>query len=151
MERVWPGQYVEEGNLTRNVSTLRRALGENPDEHRYIVTIPGHGYRFVAEVKEVTNEDVVATADSAAAAASPFTSRRRSIALALAALLVLLTGVGGLVGWYFRPKSPPPVWRAVPLTSYRAPNATRRFRRTATRWLSHGTERGRTISTSTSS
>src|SRR5262245_17311606 len=117
MEQVWPGQYVEEGNLTRNVSTLRKALSESPDEHRYIVTIPGRGYRFVAEVKEVTDEDVVETADSAPPPTSPFTPRRRSSALALAALLVLLAAVGGLVGWYFRPKPTPSVGRAVPLTS----------------------------------
>jgi TolB-like protein/DNA-binding winged helix-turn-helix (wHTH) protein len=57
MREVWPGQFVEEGNLTRNVSTLRKALGENPDGARYIVTIPGRGYRFVAEVREVAVEN----------------------------------------------------------------------------------------------
>jgi TolB-like protein/cytochrome c-type biogenesis protein CcmH/NrfG len=41
---------VEEGGLTRNISVLRKALGETPDEHRYVVTVPGQGYRFVAEV-----------------------------------------------------------------------------------------------------
>jgi DNA-binding winged helix-turn-helix (wHTH) protein len=54
IEQVWPEQFVEEGNLTRNVSTLRKALGETPDDHRYIVTIPGRGYRFVASVKNVS-------------------------------------------------------------------------------------------------
>jgi DNA-binding winged helix-turn-helix (wHTH) protein/tetratricopeptide (TPR) repeat protein len=56
IEQVWPEQFVEEGNLTRNVSTLRKALGETPDDHRYIVTIPGRGYRFVASVKNVSYE-----------------------------------------------------------------------------------------------
>jgi DNA-binding winged helix-turn-helix (wHTH) protein/tetratricopeptide (TPR) repeat protein len=56
IEQVWPEQFVEEGNLTRNVSTLRKALGETPDDHRYIVTIPGRGYRFVASVKDVSYE-----------------------------------------------------------------------------------------------
>src|SRR5262249_9006271 len=53
MQRVWEGSFVEEGNLTRNVSTLRKALGEDPKEHQYIVTIPGHGYKFVAPVRSV--------------------------------------------------------------------------------------------------
>lgn len=57
MEQVWPGDFVEEGNLTRNVSTLRKALGESPDDHHYLVTIPGRGYRFVAEVREATDEE----------------------------------------------------------------------------------------------
>jgi DNA-binding response OmpR family regulator len=39
MREVWPDQLVEEGNLTRNVSTLRKALGESRDDHRYIVTM----------------------------------------------------------------------------------------------------------------
>ncbi len=53
MRTVWPDTIVEENNLTQHVSVLRKALGENKSEHRYIVTIPGRGYRFVATVKEV--------------------------------------------------------------------------------------------------
>ena len=53
---VWPDTVVEEGSLNRNVSTLRKVLGESPDEHRYIVTIPGRGYRFVGEVQAVRDE-----------------------------------------------------------------------------------------------
>ncbi len=58
MREVWPDHFVEEGNLTRNVSTLRKALGESHDNHRYIVTIPGRGYRFVADVRETQVEGV---------------------------------------------------------------------------------------------
>ena len=56
MERVWPDTAVEEGNLNRHISTLRKVLGESPNDHRYIVTVPGRGYRFVAEVREVLEE-----------------------------------------------------------------------------------------------
>src|SRR5437868_2387584 len=52
MKRLWPDSYVEEGNLTLNISNLRKALGENPQQHQYIVTVPGRGYQFVARVKE---------------------------------------------------------------------------------------------------
>jgi TolB-like protein/DNA-binding winged helix-turn-helix (wHTH) protein len=58
MRRVWPDTVVEEGNLSRNISSLRKALGESPDEHRYIVTLPGLGYRFVAKAREVRNEEI---------------------------------------------------------------------------------------------
>jgi Tol biopolymer transport system component/DNA-binding winged helix-turn-helix (wHTH) protein len=51
INRVWPDTIVEEGNLTVNISMLRKALGESPNEHRYIVTVPGRGYRFVADVR----------------------------------------------------------------------------------------------------
>jgi Tol biopolymer transport system component/DNA-binding winged helix-turn-helix (wHTH) protein len=47
---VWPDTSVQENNLVRQISSLRRALGQRPDQHDYIVTIPGHGYRFVATV-----------------------------------------------------------------------------------------------------
>src|SRR5438876_10900753 len=50
MEAVWPDSIVEENNLSQNISTLRRIFGETPGSHSYIVTVPGRGYRFVAEV-----------------------------------------------------------------------------------------------------
>lgn len=52
LSRIWPDTIVEEKNLTINVSNLRRALGESPQDHHYIVTVPGRGYRFVAEVRD---------------------------------------------------------------------------------------------------
>lgn len=45
---VWTGRVVEENNLTQAISALRKAFGVSAGEHRYIVTIPGRGYRFVA-------------------------------------------------------------------------------------------------------
>src|ERR1700690_1900830 len=51
MKEVWPDTTVEENNLTQNISTLRRILGENPGENRYIATVPGQGYRFVPAVE----------------------------------------------------------------------------------------------------
>lgn len=52
LDRVWPDTVVQENNLARQVSSLRRALGQRPDEADYILTIPGQGYRFVADVHE---------------------------------------------------------------------------------------------------
>ena len=54
LQRIWGDTVVEEGGLTRNISVLRKALGETPDEHQYIVTVPGRGYRFVAEAADVS-------------------------------------------------------------------------------------------------
>jgi DNA-binding winged helix-turn-helix (wHTH) protein/tetratricopeptide (TPR) repeat protein len=51
MRAIWPDSFVEENNLNQNVSTLRRALGKR----RYIVTVPGSGYRFTAEVKTIND------------------------------------------------------------------------------------------------
>ena len=57
MEKLWPDTAVEENNLTQQISVLRKALGERSGEHRYIVTVPGRGYSFVAEVREVRDRD----------------------------------------------------------------------------------------------
>jgi DNA-binding winged helix-turn-helix (wHTH) protein len=68
MAKVWPGIAVEENNLTQNVSTLRKALGERRDEPQYILTVSGLGYRFIASVNETWSDDVelnpTATAES---------------------------------------------------------------------------------------
>lgn len=53
MNLLWPESFVEESNLTQNVAVLRKALGENSKEHKFILTVPGRGYKFVADVKEV--------------------------------------------------------------------------------------------------
>ncbi len=53
MRIVWPETAVEEGNLARNISTLRSALGERPRE---IETIPWRGYRFIAAVRKVHDQ-----------------------------------------------------------------------------------------------
>ena len=57
MQAVWPDSFVEEVNLAQNISALRKALGEAPGENRYIATIPGRGYRFVADVEALQAED----------------------------------------------------------------------------------------------
>ncbi len=51
LDRVWENQFVEENNLTVHIAALRKALGERKNDNRYIVTVPGSGYKFVAEVK----------------------------------------------------------------------------------------------------
>jgi adenylate cyclase len=56
MNLVWPETAVEESNLGRNISTLRKALGDGPDEYRYIETIPWRGYRFIAKVHQSSDE-----------------------------------------------------------------------------------------------
>jgi len=52
MKLVWPDTVVEENNLTRNISTLRKALEEGPNQHRFIVTIPGRGYQFAGDMPQ---------------------------------------------------------------------------------------------------
>src|SRR5258708_15128137 len=58
MTRLWPDTFVEEVTLARNVSDLRKALGEAANGQKYIDTVPKRGYRFVAGVSEVCEESV---------------------------------------------------------------------------------------------
>ena len=64
MKLLWPNTFVEESNLGQHVFQLRKALGERPQDHAYVVTIPGRGYRFVQPVRALpfeTEEIVVQT------------------------------------------------------------------------------------------
>lgn len=54
MRLIWGDTIVEEGNLTQNIFVLRKMLGETPHDHRYLVTIPLQGYRFVAPIRELS-------------------------------------------------------------------------------------------------
>lgn len=56
LREVWPDAIVEENNLSQCISAVRKALGEGPRDHQYVVTVPGLGYRFVAPVVEVAHD-----------------------------------------------------------------------------------------------
>ncbi|HEU0178779.1 MAG TPA: winged helix-turn-helix domain-containing protein [Blastocatellia bacterium] len=58
MQSLWPDTFVEESNLTQNISQLRRALSDGTAGAQYIETIPKRGYRFVANVQPVMEGDV---------------------------------------------------------------------------------------------
>jgi DNA-binding winged helix-turn-helix (wHTH) protein/TolB-like protein len=58
MKKVWPDTFVEEGNLTQNISLLRKALGEGQNGHPYIETVARRGYRFAAPVQAVWDRGV---------------------------------------------------------------------------------------------
>jgi DNA-binding winged helix-turn-helix (wHTH) protein/TolB-like protein/Tfp pilus assembly protein PilF len=69
MKALWPDSFVEESNLTQQISMIRKTLGESPGEDRYIVTVQGRGYRFAAPVKPFSNRD------SQTAAQAPLSDR----------------------------------------------------------------------------
>jgi pimeloyl-ACP methyl ester carboxylesterase/DNA-binding winged helix-turn-helix (wHTH) protein len=71
LERIWPDSVVEENNLNKNVSLLRKALGESATGQRYIETVPRVGYRFVAEVSEVGSRLAVPAETSGSPVSTP--------------------------------------------------------------------------------
>jgi DNA-binding winged helix-turn-helix (wHTH) protein/TolB-like protein/Flp pilus assembly protein TadD len=116
LKAVWPESFVEEANLAQNISALRKALGEAPGENRYIATVPGRGYRFVADIRmfspaapettpavqeatierRTTAEVVVEEEIQERERASIFT---RGKAFAITSLAVLLATALGIAGW----------------------------------------------------
>ena len=63
MKEVWSDSFVEEANVARHVWILRRALGDDEGDHRYIETVPKLGYRFIAPVREIGNPTVLSVVD----------------------------------------------------------------------------------------
>lgn len=59
LEKVWANQFVEENNLTVHISALRKALGERKGENRFLITVPGKGYKFVAGLNDETNGEII--------------------------------------------------------------------------------------------
>jgi len=59
MKSVWPDSFVEESNLSQNIFVLRKALGETNEKGRYILTVPGRGYRFTEKVRLVPHLDEI--------------------------------------------------------------------------------------------
>ncbi len=115
LKKLWPDTFVEEATLAKQISTLRKALGDGDNGSRYIATIPKFGYRFVADVRRAQspaqavapeiqasrNGDADARVGTAEAAASPmrlFTAHvQRRVALGAAAALVI--AVSAYLAW----------------------------------------------------
>src|SRR5277367_2236739 len=105
MKLLWPDTFVEESNLGQHIFQLRKALGERAQDHTYIVTIPGRGYRFVQKVRALpaATEEIVVQSHSrsrmvieeetlpARPSAQPATRRRVHPGLWIAGLAALLT------------------------------------------------------------
>lgn len=111
MQKVWNDVVVEENNLTQSISALRKILGDNLDGPKFIETIPKRGYRFVAPVKEVSEEDAGSDPPSGSAlggreqlgtglpAGGGTQKRSLRIAPAIALGTILLVLVGTIVIW----------------------------------------------------
>ena len=110
--KVWPGVFIEEGNLARHIFNLRQALGDSPDGRKYIETIPRRGYRFIAAVREdgaSASLDPAANQASAPAQTGPSRAYKRSPWLWLLPLSAALAVTVIVVSRHFSThRSPPP-------------------------------------------
>jgi TolB-like protein/Flp pilus assembly protein TadD len=114
IEKLWANRFVEEGNLTFNIFQVRKALGDSPNSHRYVVTVPGQGYRFVAEIREFSEnaENVIAQHDTRAnliekssqdISNQTYFRKLSRFRVAMPAAFVLLVSLAA-VGYYVRSK-----------------------------------------------
>lgn len=94
MKMVWPDTFVEEANLSRNIFMLRKALGETAQDHRYIVTVPGRGYRLAENVHLVPEQELAVIAASHSRVQITVRETRQWAWIAVAVVL-LLAGAAG--------------------------------------------------------
>jgi len=122
MEAAWRGRIVEENSLSRAVSTLRQALGDDAAAPRFIATLPGQGYQFVAPIESeaAPPPDSVATRPAPAAAVPADEEPARTVAdrragslpaILLAAAVLAVAASAVVLWWTSRPSEPaaPPV------------------------------------------
>jgi len=101
LDKVWEGQFVEENNLTVQISALRKIFGESKNENKFIATIPGKGYKFVAEVYQSNNKNQAIAPFSSEFETDGLFGREREINIVSNLIadndtrLVTLTGAGG--------------------------------------------------------
>jgi Tol biopolymer transport system component/DNA-binding winged helix-turn-helix (wHTH) protein len=98
MSRLWPDSFVEESNLTVNIQQLRKALGDNARQPRFIETVARRGYRFIAEVNG-KSAPIATKTEAATSAALSLAAPWRSY-LSIVALAVLVVGSIAIVWWF---------------------------------------------------
>src|SRR6516164_9402367 len=103
LKAVWPDTFVEEANLSRNIFLLRKALGESPQDHRYVVTVPGRGYRFTEEVQFVPEQPLNIVAASHAKVQVEVKESSRWPWLVAAVVLLALTSGAALLFIHRKP------------------------------------------------
>ena len=129
---VWPDTFVEESNLTSNITLIRKALNENGAGEQYIKTVPKRGYRFVAAVREVqpefqnrlnVEEEVSSSDASLSSSSTTSTTGKHRFSFQRWAQPVVFLVLGGMVstlGWWLMFKRPHqlPLLKISPFTSF---------------------------------
>lgn len=103
LQKVWPGVFIEEGNLSRRIFNLRQLLGVNSDGRPYIETIPKRGYRFAADLLNGLTDTSQEQIEQ-----RPAIARFKSIKLWPLALSAVLVLTAALLSHFFWPVSSPP-------------------------------------------
>jgi DNA-binding winged helix-turn-helix (wHTH) protein/TolB-like protein/Tfp pilus assembly protein PilF len=98
MSEIWADTIVEENNLNQNISILRRVLGEKRGEHRFIATVPGRGYKFVAKV--VQSSPVADLGGGASEERQSVSTRSKTFSIGIIPILVItVIGTASYILW----------------------------------------------------
>lgn len=106
MDAVWPRTVVSENNLNQCILQLRKLLGESASHPRFILTVPGSGFKFVAPVTVLANGDL-ARAGMATQEAALATGRDGARTQAIAAIVAALLLVAAAAWWLARTRPVP--------------------------------------------
>ncbi|REJ78146.1 MAG: hypothetical protein DWQ47_17530 [Acidobacteria bacterium] len=108
MDEVWTDTIVEEGNLNRNISTLRKVLGDDAQSQRFIKTIPKCGYRFTSEIREIIEDEAQVVIEDRTRFRLRYTDEEGKsgfpgkLAKASGLVFLLLLGAfAGVVAWFW--------------------------------------------------
>jgi DNA-binding winged helix-turn-helix (wHTH) protein/tetratricopeptide (TPR) repeat protein len=104
MKTVWPDTFVEETNLSRNIFMLRKALGESPQDHQYILTVPGRGYRLAENVRLVPEQVLSIVAANHSKVQVQIAETKPWGWILLAAVVALAVGAGAT--WFLHRGNP---------------------------------------------
>ena len=104
MNRLWPDSFVEESNLTFNIQQLRKALGDNARQPRFIETVARRGYRFIAQVNGNSALPSAATNELSTSAALSLPASKRSY-LSIAALSIFVVASVAIALWFGRSRN----------------------------------------------
>lgn len=106
LARVWPDTFFEESTLTRSISVLRKALGDTPEGHAFILTVPKRGYRFVAVVREEPADSASSSPSQTASSCEcaqpaniPVEVRDWRSRFIIGGVLIVLVGSAGFSFW----------------------------------------------------
>lgn len=110
LDTVWGNSFVEESNLSQTIFVLRKTLGENTKEPRFILTAPNRGYEFIASVREINANDEILEENILLDVTNPKSQIPTPKSLWVAIPIILLISFGA---YWFYPKSKPVTVREI--------------------------------------
>lgn len=107
IDTIWADTAVEENNLTQQISTLRKVLGEHPGDHNFIVTVSGRGYSFVARVRRLDREAEIMAAPAVRRHSRLMFDRSRLVGYAVAVWFIVVVCFPVIVAQFRGPANHP--------------------------------------------